>query len=108
MGMAHRIQQGGGVPAHTRLVEELLEIALHGESDERLDRMNAALRGNVVHRGIGRQGILPHDHLFKVRWLWDVGGGRCREIGSFRRIDQRSEEHTSELQSLMRISYAVF
>src|SRR3546814_2385324 len=25
-----------------------------------------------------------------------------------RRADQRSEEHTSELQSLMRISYAVF
>src|SRR3546814_3967874 len=24
------------------------------------------------------------------------------------RVDQRSEEHTSELQSLMRISYAVF
>src|SRR3546814_6580177 len=29
-----------------------------------------------------------------------------REPGD--RIDQRSEEHTSELQSLMRISYAVF
>src|SRR3546814_6348455 len=26
----------------------------------------------------------------------------------FRRFDVRSEEHTSELQSLMRISYAVF
>src|SRR3546814_8696105 len=25
-----------------------------------------------------------------------------------RRLDERSEEHTSELQSLMRISYAVF
>src|SRR3546814_7258384 len=25
-----------------------------------------------------------------------------------RRVDERSEEHTSELQSLMRISYAVF
>src|SRR3546814_6020760 len=29
------------------------------------------------------------------------------EFGKFNRID-RSEEHTSELQSLMRISYAVF
>src|SRR3546814_9661519 len=26
----------------------------------------------------------------------------------FRAVDERSEEHTSELQSLMRISYAVF
>src|SRR3546814_5976236 len=34
------------------------------------------------------------------------GGGRCRRTA----VDQpdRSEEHTSELQSLMRISYAVF
>src|SRR3546814_4764191 len=28
--------------------------------------------------------------------------------GGFRSVAQRSEEHTSELQSLMRISYAVF
>src|SRR3546814_4427957 len=42
---------------------------------------------------------------------------RCRQLGFWvrlrlhrrrRRIDDRSEEHTSELQSLMRISYAVF
>src|SRR3546814_13107474 len=31
--------------------------------------------------------------------------GEARE---FVRVDRRSEEHTSELQSLMRISYAVF
>src|SRR3546814_9672458 len=30
---------------------------------------------------------------------------RCRSCGS---LNSRSEEHTSELQSLMRISYAVF
>src|SRR3546814_10630514 len=34
---------------------------------------------------------------------------RIRCLGEFRRdLDLRSEEHTSELQSLMRISYAVF
>src|SRR3546814_6819189 len=32
--------------------------------------------------------------------------GRARRQG--RRLELRSEEHTSELQSLMRISYAVF
>src|SRR3546814_1288034 len=32
---------------------------------------------------------------------------RCRQRSSFHLAD-RSEEHTSELQSLMRISYAVF
>src|SRR3546814_986530 len=31
-----------------------------------------------------------------------------RRKGNFPRIFKRSEEHTSELQSLMRISYAVF
>src|SRR3546814_9669358 len=31
-----------------------------------------------------------------------------RHIGTFQLVEGRSEEHTSELQSLMRISYAVF
>src|SRR3546814_2459992 len=34
-------------------------------------------------------------------------GARCHPFGPFGRLP-RSEEHTSELQSLMRISYAVF
>src|SRR3546814_6408501 len=45
-------------------------------------------------------------------WAWlDIGGGR-RASGVVRAGDvtqlHRSDEHTSELQSLMRISYAVF
>src|SRR3546814_1065804 len=36
------------------------------------------------------------------------GQRRRRGEGSRRTPDRRSEEHTSELQSLMRISYAVF
>src|SRR3546814_10206426 len=46
--------------------------------------------------------------------LYDITGGRRRllydsrpEMWSARSVE-RSEEHTSELQSLMRISYAVF
>src|SRR3546814_8183991 len=36
-------------------------------------------------------------------------GHRCSPVSSSRTVDsRRSEEHTSELQSLMRISYAVF
>src|SRR3546814_8175766 len=36
--------------------------------------------------------------------------GRCAPVGArrYRPCTRRSEEHTSELQSLMRISYAVF
>src|SRR3546814_6994723 len=47
----------------------------------------------------------------------DIEGGRLRQRAELLRVEQeimiiahgiRSEEHTSELQSLMRISYAVF
>src|SRR3546814_3343785 len=38
----------------------------------------------------------------------DFGGGRIARILLAARNHHRSEEHTSELQSLMRISYAVF
>src|SRR3546814_3457096 len=45
-------------------------------------------------------------------WLMDSGtasgSGRSRTRRFFGLIRRRSEEHTSELQSLMRISYAVF
>src|SRR3546814_4316830 len=48
-----------------------------------------------------------HAHRYKVAVSW--GGRKCAS-GVFRcvRDHHRSEEHTSELQSLMRISYAVF
>src|SRR3546814_4136759 len=45
-------------------------------------------------------------------WLWHRPSDRLlpprRGFRSRRRSSARSEEHTSELQSLMRISYAVF
>src|SRR3546814_9610261 len=37
-----------------------------------------------------------------------TGDGRAAITGDFVLVANRSEEHTSELQSLMRISYAVF
>src|SRR3546814_7922198 len=40
-----------------------------------------------------------------TRTFWIVAH---EDIAALRRIRERSEEHTSELQSLMRISYAVF
>src|SRR3546814_6925883 len=36
------------------------------------------------------------------------GPGRCQAFSCFSLTDTRSEEHTSELQSLLRISYTVF
>src|SRR3546814_7053919 len=43
----------------------------------------------------------PEDHERRAAWASDA-------LGELAAIDPRSEEHTSELQSLMRISYAVF
>src|SRR3546814_10321639 len=41
-------------------------------------------------------------------WLTGFSRHRPRDAAAGRRLLRRSEEHTSELQSLMRISYAVF
>src|SRR3546814_1934370 len=58
--------------------------------------------------GITRQLLQRNDSLF----LFFVGrghaGDRLLQRRTLLRITGRSEEHTSELQSLMRLSYAVF
>src|SRR3546814_7165731 len=65
----------------------------------------------------GRVGLVRSRHLaglpfiMAARRLLRENGGRkgcCRERGNGKYRLHRSEEHTSELQSLMRISYAVF
>src|SRR3546814_1585247 len=56
------------------------------------------------------------DEIIYSQFITDVRGDRIKEVDiasdersiKFTRTDGRSEEHTSELQSLMRISYAVF
>src|SRR3546814_4219743 len=62
--------------------------------------------------------LFPYTTLFRSSAWQDLGPrrGRSRRVPSWGRLarcpgivrTQRSEEHTSELQSLMRISYAVF
>src|SRR3546814_977150 len=49
----------------------------------------------------GRCGVGTADRADSAGWHRTHRGGGCR-------AERRSEEHTSELQSLMRISYAVF
>src|SRR3546814_8738525 len=61
------------------------------------------------HRGVPRSGHRDHDRL-QPRALQPPGGPVPRQpgrTGAGLRLE-RSEEHTSEVQSLMRISYAVF
>src|SRR3546814_5451729 len=57
----------------------------------------------LVHFACGRRGGLT---AHREEHFGDIGRGPVR-IGAIR-VALRSEEHTSELQSLMRISYAVF
>src|SRR3546814_2689778 len=58
-----------------------------------LDEINAACRAVLQENTLGKAYLRP------VAW---------RGLGGFGLSAERSEEHTSELQSLMRISYAVF
>src|SRR3546814_4753447 len=55
---------------------------------------------------------LAHDYASWKARLWQCWGGVALEPPQAPEIlqqgESRSEEHTSELQSLMRISYAVF
>src|SRR3546814_7708298 len=78
----------------------------------------------AIHAGVLQQ-VLPHEfpcvvpHPITRRLTLSVLLGGCpvvrgvshlgaRLAGSVETVSARSEEHTSELQSLMRISYAVF
>src|SRR3546814_3055515 len=57
-----------------------------------------------------RPNIDVHDYEVKMRSIhrFIEEGDKVKVTMRFRGREMRSEEHTSELQSLMRISYAVF
>src|SRR3546814_8059182 len=52
----------------------------------------------------GGKGVAVSNHMSSGAWAAAGGIGTVSAVNA----DSRSEEHTSELQSLMRISYAVF
>src|SRR3546814_5480368 len=72
-------------------------------------------RAGDAHMHLGRTGIAHHLHDLEARRAahdrivdqHDALARDQRAVGVVLQFD-RSEEHTSELQSLMRISYAVF
>src|SRR3546814_9574820 len=78
-------------------------------STSRSDKLTSAMLSRQLFR------LKPASPFANVRASWDgitfsPNATRCRELisGSQEISLTRSEEHTSELQSLMRISYAVF
>src|SRR3546814_5625495 len=46
--------------------------------------------------------------MFSFDWTRSSNSTPVKQLNSLTNVNSRSEEHTSELQSLMRISYAVF
>src|SRR3546814_5127252 len=71
------------------------------DAPERID-WSGAVRG-LLHRPAKKQTSLELD-VDILDWF----ESHSRDGGCQSHINSRSEEHTSELQSLMRISYAVF
>src|SRR3546814_8932082 len=60
------------------------------------------------HRNMPRRGKSdPRHDRASLRRIGSCDARQFEDVG-WRRVKPRSEEHTSELQSLMRISYAVF
>src|SRR3546814_7836024 len=85
-----RLRQGGIVDHQRNVVAGLFADLLPARADLR------AVFGPVKDAIGGR--------VFRVRWF----GGNDGQLAVKGERMNRSEEHTSELQSLMRISYAVF
>src|SRR3546814_8573481 len=76
-----------------------LPVDGHEPADEQALPPPAAADAVLLQRALAR---LPANTR-GVLWLYHAEGYTHEEIAAL-----RSEEHTSELQSLMRISYAVF
>src|SRR3546814_7133111 len=89
-----------GVWAFTRFLKEL--TIMQEEKDNRgLKNFRRALL--QVRAAIG-----PTIPTQLVQTFVDVALNEGKSLGELAELVGRSEEHTSELQSLMRISYAVF
>src|SRR3546814_5074009 len=82
-------------------------MAKTARGDQRLGR--AVFDRQVERIGVGMQDAGIGEKLHPCRFRrFDHGAMLRFALADFARRDERSEEHTSELQSLMRISYAVF
>src|SRR3546814_9315986 len=94
----------------SKLSREITVAAKMGLPDP---AMNARLRAAMI---AARAGGMPKDNIERsIKKAEGSDGDNYEEVryegfgpGGVSLIIERSEEHTSELQSLMRISYAVF
>src|SRR3546814_3876909 len=88
------VEPVSGIPGQKRQRAGVGLVWLHAATIE---------QPHVRQRTEQRSPVGAGDALFQVLDVADEDRDGCALLG-----DDRSEEHTSELQSLMRISYAVF
>src|SRR3546814_1562667 len=103
--------------AGPRTMIESVTGGSHGTVDIGLGRLRDCqedLFGGGIYdvdlgRGRGRYPFATDEEFIGMLDAFDTGHPNSPYISKLKAIDpKRSEEHTSELQSLMRISYAVF
>src|SRR3546814_7453033 len=85
-------------------IETIIDLRGDDEREAHPCRRSGNFAGRVLFADGITAGLAPH--LQAAGGAIDVGTARARMIDTY--AGMRSEEHTSELQSLMRISYAVF
>src|SRR3546814_9942169 len=107
--MAGRVSGEANCTGRYRLRSDCA-VAARRPSGIHHDAAPVATRRAQAHRGHGRWHRQDRRSQLKdeARKLL-TGDTIAQNIASIRRVfERRSEEHTSELQSLMRLSYAVF
>src|SRR3546814_10778461 len=92
---------------HQLGAENWAAIASLVETCKMLDIEPYAYLSDALSRIITRSDTDPIDDLLPYNWIDTHAGQTMFEMSNIATA-ARSEEHTSELQSLMRISYAVF
>src|SRR3546814_2409695 len=97
----------GGSDRNARLLPgDLTRTAVAAQLRHRLVREAETVQttgADLAAEGVQRQLAIERDALTAFDVLAAVA-----DLAETQRVDRRSEEHTSELQSLMRISYADF
>src|SRR3546814_6708658 len=107
--MMAMVRGGRNAPAK-QMIAEMRDHAERGQGTVApfMREVGVPLSEAIVAWGDGAFGRAV-DLMLPIRYRWQVLGGSWAQRDVFQKmLIERSEEHTSELQSLMRISYAVF
>src|SRR3546814_8331257 len=97
-----------GGPRDVELVAVTSDLAQRVEMHESVRENGMATMKPLLRAAVPAKGELVFKQGGKHLMIWGINGAAVRADKLPMAFVFRSEEHTSELQSLMRISYAVF